>query len=120
MIKTMILEAISKTTKLKVKIPNPNPNPSSPFIFKATYHKNMNKDYIRSILEKNLPIKREKYELNFKRLIIAFKRQPNLKEILFPSKLLLPLSINIYLLCTIPRRRFLTATTSPLTVTNDI
>lgn len=73
----------------------PKSTPISPLkntlIFKTTYHKTLNKKALRYLIKKNLhhpnPLESN---FNFNRNIIAYKRQNNLQELLFPSKLKVP------------------------------
>ena len=55
----------------------------------------MIRSYLREIIYKNLETSLNKSDLPLNRLIIAFKRQKNMKELLSPSKLHLPKDLSI-------------------------
>ena len=99
--KNIIIEATSKlqktkkcfhsSTTLSSKSTSPNSNLNTTLIFKTTFHKTINKRYLRKLLHNHLNFQKEpESKLNFTRTIIAFKKQRNLQEHLFPSNLKVP------------------------------
>ena len=96
-IKELIMDSINnlinKHSPTSETISNPDPNP--PLIFKTTYHKGIIRSHLRDIIYKNLESSLNNNNLPLDRLIIAFKRQRNIKELLSPSKLYVPLDLSI-------------------------
>ena len=93
--KQIIIEATQflerKTKEISAKNPNKKTLEDSTFIFKATYSNSFNKDHIKKVIKKHLTFTTTPESgFNFKRNIIAFKKDKNLQEILSPSKLSVP------------------------------
>ena len=93
--KQIIVEATQflerKTKQISSKNSNKKSLEDSTFIFKTTFSNSFDKDHIKKLIKKHLTFTTEpESNFNFKRNIIAFKKDKNLQEILSPSKISVP------------------------------
>ena len=93
-LKRTFIKSIESITK-KTSIKQTTINHSKPLILKTTFNNSIDKNYLRLLLHKHFIKDNILHELNFNREIISFKRQENLKELLFPSHLQIPSSLDI-------------------------
>ena len=106
-VKNLIIEATKKLEIKKINSTSLQSNLLSTHIFKTTYFNKTNKYYLRQMIHKYILIQKNIDGIEYKRLIIAFKRQKNIKEIMFPSKLILPPNLNLQLLRSTPTSVYL-------------
>ena len=107
--KELILDTVSNLLSHGKPSTNQNSNQTfhPPLIFKTTYIRGTIRSYLRQIIFDTLETSMNNNNLPLEKLIIAFKRQKNIKELLFLAKLYLPQDINISKIRRTPIQYFL-------------